>query len=556
MPDAIDSELAYTCQINLAVVQNEKVQTLLSDNSQIQKTLVTAARRLRVAWASEIAVRLALIAHVVLIPLLLVRQLISLTLAGYFVILVVVVAVGASVGWLLRLSMLEVARLLDARLGLKERLQTALEIRGHETGPVAVALYADASAVAGRINVEDAVPLKMPQHAPYLALVFLVAGILMFLPPVTVRGLVAGEEPTTETPVSYGVPAEEPTITGIIEHSGPPASLSPRNEVEVAFRDSSFLTKPPDFNSFLTQGDDDLSLLGRDIALSEPMHDHKPYKVSPQLLQTGPKESTTRQDSGKQAAEGNKEVETLLGLSAPEKDTGDLSQAPGDRQEMNSLDTTMGNSAGAGDAQHNSPEIPAGPDTSTPDSLPKQLTGIANDEHGLPKASIITSEVRPQSSASQAPKSTDHDETENKTTRFGGGQRKQKAPTLGEIPPWLDGPEDLGFQETGTGQGESKGNTSGQPGTGHAKRIKGDETPRLIEKRVDDLRLSGRSKDGDKPSYDTNLPGFGLRVASRVPYQELHVKYRRLAEEVLLKERVPANLRDYVKRYFSAFDRQ
>lgn len=90
---------------------------------------------------------------------------------------------GGVIGWMRRMSLLETARWVDVRLGLKERLGTALEL-GARPGSEEwrqLVLH-DAAAQLQRLHPRELVPIQVPQAGGAAALAMILCAGLVFVP--------------------------------------------------------------------------------------------------------------------------------------------------------------------------------------------------------------------------------------------------------------------------------------------------------------------------------------------------------------------------------------
>ena len=102
--------------------------------------------------------------------------------------------VAAGIAWGLRRSgPMTAAILLDRRLGLRERFSTALALSASDD-PFAQAAVVEAHEAAKRVQVHGQFPIRVGRHWISAAASWLVAGALMFLPPMDLLGLYKQEK--------------------------------------------------------------------------------------------------------------------------------------------------------------------------------------------------------------------------------------------------------------------------------------------------------------------------------------------------------------------------
>jgi hypothetical protein len=90
----------------------------------------------------------------------------------------------------------------------------------------------------------------------------------------------------------------------------------------------------------------------------------------------------------------------------------------------------------------------------------------------------------------------------------------------------------------------------GQPATGEYEAV---YAPRFAESTGEISEVGGRDA-GQGPSESQPVVGEGGRSAPRVPYQQVYPQYRQQATEALERGAVPPHLRDYVRDYFTSLD--
>lgn len=91
--------------------------------------------------------------------------------------------VGAAFGYLRRVTPLQAAVTTDARLGLRERLSSALDLRhALEADAMVQALVEDATRHAGSIDVREAYPLRLPRETRLLAVGLVALALAVLLP--------------------------------------------------------------------------------------------------------------------------------------------------------------------------------------------------------------------------------------------------------------------------------------------------------------------------------------------------------------------------------------
>ena len=86
-------------------------------------------------------------------------------------------------------------------------------------------------------------------------------------------------------------------------------------------------------------------------------------------------------------------------------------------------------------------------------------------------------------------------------------------------------------------------------------------TPRRMEApslKIDEpkrrLDLAGQTREKGVESFETELLGEGARAPSRLSYQDVLARYRRMMEEEIEREAIPFDYREQIKRYFLSLE--
>ncbi|MBI3988274.1 MAG: hypothetical protein HY347_01515 [candidate division NC10 bacterium] len=439
-------------------------------------------------------------------PFFLLQHLLSLHLPPFSIVGGTLAALGALYGVSRPISRFQAARLADARLGLKERLATALEVlESGEGGEVAAALLGDAAKTAQTISAKKVFPFRPLQEGRFLLLFVLV---FFLLPPLPFqRG--AGENGAKETSPSRGVEElkdEKGSKTEDIalgpDASEPPSSprgfpskREPWGELPTLFKDTKLEREKLSFQGFLQEADERLKLLG----------DAKTLPSSAQQASTNPSRVALRQ--GKEPPQGKPQA---------------LNKPPGpSKDDLGQLFQAM-----------------------------KDLNG----ELGPSSQDLAKSQQAPQETG-QARESKDPSEGAKRTVQE-GGERLSKS--LQGIPEQESTSRKEGAPEKGQGPGK-KGDPS--PGLGKAPDEQGEPTPRKMEGpslKIDEpkrkLALAGQTREQGIESFETELLGEGARGPSHLPYLDVLAQYRRMMEEEIQREAIPFDYREQVKRYFLSLE--
>ncbi|MBI2370625.1 MAG: hypothetical protein HYV08_10415 [Deltaproteobacteria bacterium] len=402
---------------------------------------------------------------------------------------------GLSFGWFTGLSPGEVARWSDGRLGLRDRLSTALEfLDRQDRSPLIRALVADAAARAEAITPREVFPHRWPRVIPRLGGSALVGALILALPPLhpaSIPLLSSLATRSEENPPAEEVRAATGPEQKQEEQSRAPLKLDafdperrPRaptgterlQERSAAFKDSRITQRRPDFSSFLRGGDERLKMMERLDSIPDlrSQAQRSPYQI---LLNRN------------------------RGLNA----MGDLSAMS--RDQLRKLMEELGR-IGRG----------SGGDRSKAESyLSKILNKLRERTERGDQRSL--------------------DEVEAEGEHGGGSLDRSRRQTR-------DGEE-----------GEDEMGESGSlPGKGTSRTLRGAPSSRITNPKLD-MQLSGQKRRGQKDAYDTNAVGPGAKSRSRLPYMDLYTQYRKMMEEALTKENIPFDYREQIKEYFESLER-
>lgn len=403
------------------------------------------------------------------------------------------------------------ALLADGRLGLRERLTTALDLVADDS-PLAEAQRRDAARAAADVKPAAAVPFTLPPRARWAAPLGALALTLVLLPPVPIPRAAlpredaadqkkeekAGEE---KRPLlakdQAAIPKEIAPLAKTPEKREPRRALGardPQGDLNAAFRDTQIAARRPDFNSFLKEGDERLKLLGQTDALPDLSSDftQSPYQVMIRKLQQQLKGAQLRGLSWE-------DIQRLL------QELGEAGRRAGD--------------PGLGDEMGEE---------------------MARDE-GTPADRAMSALARALGRL-----------RDRQERAQGGKNLRPAAPGRGGAP------EDAGEEGQGDeapGEGTDDAARQGSlPGKGRSPQTRGALTPRLPGARPDSM-LPGQAREGKKDAYDTNLSGPGAPNRSQLPYLDVFSQYRKQMEEALNKEPIPFDYREQVKEYFQALEK-
>lgn len=483
-----------------------RASRFVAPDAIVQGKLQELRRRARILQAFTWSVRFFGGGLLLFLPFFLLRDLLSLRLPPFSIVGGTLGALGALYGVSRPLSRLQAARLADARLCLKERLATAVEVlENGESGEVAAALLKDAAKTAQRISAKEVFPFRPLQEG---RLLLLLALAFFLLPPLPFqRG--AGENGAKEGSPARRVEGlkEEKSlkildVTQGSDSSEPPSSprgsslkREPWGELPTLFKDTKLDQEQLGFQGFLQEADERLRLLG----------DAKTLPSASRQALTNSSRVPLRQ--GKEPPPGK--TQSLNKPSGPSKD--DLGQL---FQAMKDLNGELG---------------PSGQD-------------LGKSQQALNEAGLARESKEPSEGALRR--------------RQEGGERLSKG--LQGIPEQESTSQKEGAKDMGQGSGK-KGDPS--PGLGRAPDEQGEPTPRKMGEpslKIDEpnrrLDLSGQTREQGVESFETELLGEGTRVPSRLSYMDVLAQYRRMMEEEIGREAIPFDYREQVKRYFLSLE--
>lgn len=482
--------------------------TATPERELIRIRLGMLTRRLRLVRAAAGGLRLLAVGLALCVGPLLLKGLLGGGASWPVLSLVIgLPAMGALYGLLAPLPDHRVARLADLRLGLRERLTTAIEEPTLPASDIWRAQVADTASRILGIRPASAFPFAFGPESRLVGPLLLLVLALLLLPPIPLAILSRHEArerpaPDAEEGARPAVQPEEqkvakPALPREIlpkgaERSlqrGPLSGRSPQGDQAAAFRDTKMSQQRPDFGSFLKQGDERLKLLSRPETLPDLSRDFT--QSAHQVM--------IRQMQSRLRSQG------VQGLSW---------------EQIERLLSELGQSQQRG----------AG--TGLPDELLQELQGQKEGgrDKQLSALSRALSRLRERDESARA-KGRDLREAPNQP---GGGRGKGESAAEG------------GGREDG-GPGGSA------PGTERSLQTQGVPTPRIPGEKQD-ASLEGEQREGEKEALDTNLSGRGAQNSSRLRYMETFSQYRRQMEEALAKEPIPFSYREQVRDYFKALE--
>jgi hypothetical protein len=523
------------------VVRNMDV---VSAKTRLLSELDAHAWRLRGPKCLRRALRFALALQIPMILLIATRDILAVQHVGYLYIIMSTSAIilGFVFEALLPLTPYDIACILDDRLVLEERLQTAVEVHQRDDVQLGDLLIADAIGILKRIKSERLCSAtKLPVEGYYLLTTVGIALLLLCFPAI----------PTAQPGNGAGVWTHQMSRVWHKDSKKP----EERNRESVArlnrsasqisigkpiFSDTNFASAAPDFASFVKSGGDRLNLLDPDRKNSHVADKRHPYRVS---LRQKHSETAAFEPETVSAEEASERITVVENLS---KRSGHSSEHHGKDPGQSRSDSGASNDP----ARSERPYVSEQQRAKGSDGQEATASGSKGTEH-VAHNQNGSAETRSEQIEAPAPSSNSHiRDPDIRQPRFGGGQYPHNAPGAG-FPEWLRGPEDPHFMDAGQGEGENTGKTNGQPGVGHAAMKEGVAATTIIPPEPKDIHLTGQLQPGDQLSYETDTSGPGAESLPHVPYKRVPNEYEFRAEEELSKDRVPFSYRQQVKAYFS-----
>lgn len=414
---------------------------------------------------------------------------------------------GALVGFWLRLSRQDVARIADRAFDLRDRVATALEWRSRpDRSPLVDLLVAD---VVGRIEGLDgrhATRRILPPELRLLPLpVFLLVVVALApaipLPTGRLPTFSSGEDSETPEEREAKILAEERSTAAkreplqraellernVAVRQGGTGSSQP-GDLSALFKDTALAAQRPDFNSFLKKGDERLRMLEQVDRLPDLKRDftQSPYKMVFQ-----------------------KKKELFGGLRPDQLSPQKLREL---LEEMDRMGRKGGN--WGGDTWEGLEALEQGQTDRALEAMEKALSKMrAMEERGRGGRGLR------------------------------GGREEDRRGARGRA-------RGAGGDSIEADLGEGEGLL---PGKGRNPNPKGDATERLRATPYD-AGVEGESRSGRKEGHDTNLLGKGGRLPSRLQYMGVFGQYRKMMEEALAREQVPRDYQTQVKEYFDSLE--
>lgn len=482
--------------------------------------LRSAATRLRLERAFVFAVRFGLWSHVALLPWLALKPFgiamhpgaLQPSVRTYAIALIAVMVAGALVGLLRPLPLVRVARELDRRLQLEERLQSVLEFaHEHHRGAVR-ALIEDAVRLIDGMQLREAIPLRPPPDARRAGVAVALGALVLLLPDLQLGGLVG---PVASTGIvgdaragvlsSLDKPEDEPEI---------PAQLPPPREVkDIEFKDSPLESRSAELMRFEPAEDEQFAMLDPAVGLPRLQPDN---------------------DSASQGARGGARSRQALDFQPRRASQQEAAERLGE------LETLWGTPARP---HEQPPALPAEKREQPEESGPAEEAGEEVPDHPVSEEETVeVNELHP-----------DEERMPPQSDRFASLPEGMDAAT-NDLPPWPKGGPGEGQEDDSERDSEGTGRSSGKPGSGFAPFGRGPAAARFGSADEDEMRLKGLRQVGEEDSIETDLPALSTEGSSQMEFRALRARFTRRAEQSLSEEWVPFAAREQVKRYFRAIE--
>lgn len=518
-------------------------------STTILQQLRKLSRRARLFRAVLYALRFFVFGLLLVIPFLTLRSLllfpasILLGVAGSLALL------GACYGALAPLPLIEVAKLADTRLHLRERLATAVEYdEQKKRGELVEALLRDAARVAQTISPRQVFSFHLHGEGKVFQFLLALVVAILILPPVTFplrqSGVAGKESPPPSVVQKQERVRELKVVQRPILVAKEPLQQKTWGEPLTRYQDTKLSPLRPDFEAFL-QG----------------VTEH---------LRLSLKEAISAQVKGKGSASDHDMTLPPVpsrvgeGLSAPK-----LGRPSGEElQRLFEAVSHFGEgSKGEGSSGTFTPTARPPRGQEPPEGIGQLGTGTfeGKDAPGGRGGESLEA-VR---SGHKVPSGEEEvegrgEEAEQKAGTLLGRSRSPRVHgrTVGSFPDeetqeFVEAPAKgfspgLTAKERGRpGEALSGGEAEGSlPGLSRSLQAKGAPTPRLEGSKAD------TSLTSEMEAYKTSLPGLGAQTPSRLSAQDLLTRYRRVMEETFGREAIPFVYREQVKDYFMSLERQ
>jgi len=412
---------------------------------------------------------------------------------------------GGIIGFSLPLRLEDAARLADRRLGLHERLSTALHWVDQADPPSIVrTLVADAVSRAQGLDPPAAVPRLWPAELKWAPLPLLLLLLLFLAPAIPIPAgflpqFTASAERDADDEQERELATEERTVRSqrpaldrleMVERDLGPKQGSPpsrqQGDLSAIYKDTALAGQRPDFNSFLKRGDDRLRMLEQVDRLPDLKQDftRSPSRVVFQRMKTLFGGLRPDQISPEKLRDLLNEMERLG------RKSGDWGQDVGEGMEA----------------------LEGGQMERAMSAMERALAKMRAMEEGAKGRRGLQG---------------------GKTDERGKGRDRGRG-------------NDGGEQDEGDGEGSL-------PGQGRSPHPKGNPSARLKTNPLD-MGVEGEARPGRKQGFDTNLLGRGANAPSQLPYMTIYSQYRKMMEETMAREQIPFDYQGQIKDYFQSLE--
>ncbi|MBI2864461.1 MAG: hypothetical protein HYX94_07855 [Chloroflexi bacterium] len=529
-----------------------------------QRCLSRAAMGLALGLALSLALNLASR----FAPLLTPNQQIAV---GTGLVVAAVLLLAASV-YVRKHKTMEVAKIVDRRASLKERLSTAVELaeRG-DTSALAVAQREDAARAAACLDPKALAPLTIAPRRLLVAAGLLVALVAALLLPNSMDFILAERSATAQSIKEERAKIEQ--VSKELEEAAPAGSSETREETQRAIdRLAEDLARPgltkEEALAKIAAAQDKLAKLDDRTLLAERLGLEQLAKGLQGLSRLDPSLQAGASAKPDRLGEDLSDLaEKLDGMSGEQqsKAADSLSATAGALSSANPrLATQLARVADA---------LRAGDSQTARDALNRAATELAETDRRMADqlaAERALSQLRNSQATIARAGSTTAGSFVRSTT--GSGSSQTNAGASGQDAGANPGSGNSGTQGTGSGGPQGPGNVAGttaptspgavsssagqpvtdRPGTTGTGSYEPVFTPGGIDSEGKPMFLPGANDAGENESqWVATQPGSGSSV---VPYSQVFDTYSAAAARSLDASDVPANLKEYVRGYFTSLE--
>lgn len=449
-----------------------------------------------------------------------------------------------------RLPIGQVARRVDAELGLRERLATAIELSGQaERQPLGDAQLADAHSYAGTLRPRM-LPLTIARRPLQLALVPLALGVALAL------------LPNPQNQVLRERAAVQQAITQIADQTqqlrqqlGQDQALTPEQRAALDAQLAELERKLRENSGSREQALADLSTIENQLQQRvDPNADARQAaleNLSRNLQSMSGQPPPAQQPSLSQAADQLNQLAQQLDQMTPEQ-----------RQQLAQNLSQQAGQLGQSDPQlaqnlsQAAQSLQQGNSQQAQQALQQAAQNVRQAQQQQAQQQALQQSLGQlqQSRQSVAQAGQQGQQAQQQQGQQGQQQGQQGQQGQGSGNGQGSGPRN---NQNGQGQGGQTGQNTGQgsgggseAGTGHEDTVYQPYNPANGQNRPEQIQgQQGQGGSTQTQQGQTNLPG--VANPALVPYQQNLPQYQRAAGEALDQSAIPPHLKDYVRDYFS-----